>query len=62
MANFTYYKVMNEDDDVFITTESLREAKKVAKATAIERGEWIWVINVMRDAETAVYDENGTEM
>ena len=47
MIRNTYYKVMNQDDEVFLTTDSLREAKKVAKATAVERSEWVWVIDVL---------------
>jgi hypothetical protein len=52
---------MNEMDDVFLTTDSLREAKKVAKATAIERKEWIWVIDVLNDYEVVMYEEDGKE-
>ena len=61
MIRNTYYKVMNENDEVFITTDSLREAKKVAKATAIERKEWIWVIDVLNDNEVVMYEEDGKE-
>ena len=61
MVRNTYYKVMNEEDKVFITTDSLREAKKVAKATAIERKEWIWVIDVLNDTEVAMYEKDGKE-
>ena len=61
MIRNTYYKVMNEDDEVFLTTDSLREAKKVAKATAVERGEWVWVIDVLNDAEVVMYEEDGKE-
>ena len=59
MIRNTYYKVMNENDEVFTTTDSLYEAKKVAKATAIERKEWIWVIDVLNDTEVVMYEENG---
>ena len=61
MIRNTYYKVMNQDDEVFLTTDSLREAKKVAKATAVERSEWIWVIDVLNDAEVVMYEEDGKE-
>lgn len=61
MIKNTYYKVMNERDDVFVTTDSLREAKKVARATAIKRKEWIWVIDVLNDNEVVMYEENGIE-
>jgi hypothetical protein len=61
MIRNTYYKVMNERDEVFTTTDSLREAKKVAKATAIERKEWIWVIDVLNDNEVVMYEEDGKE-
>ena len=57
----TYYKVMNENDEVFITTGNLHEAKKVAKATAIKRKEWIWVIDVLNDNEVVMYEEDGKE-
>jgi hypothetical protein len=61
MIRNTYYKVMNERDEIFTTTDSLREAKKVAKATAIERKEWIWVIDVLNDNEVVMYEEDGKE-
>jgi hypothetical protein len=61
MIRNTYYKVMNERDEVFTTTDSLREAKKVAKATAIERKEWIWVIDVLNDNEVVMYEVDGKE-
>ena len=61
MIRNTYYKVMNEMDDVFLTTDSLREAKKVAKATAIERKEEMWVIDVLNDNEVVMYEANGKE-
>ena len=61
MVRNTYYRVMNENDEIFITTDSLREAKKVAKATAIERKEWIWVIDVLNDNEVVMYEEDGKE-
>ena len=61
MIRNTYYKVMNEMDEVFLTTDSLREAKKVAKATAIERKEEMWVIDVLNDNEVVMYEANGKE-
>jgi DNA-directed RNA polymerase specialized sigma subunit len=61
MIRNTYYKVMNETDEVFTTTDSLREAKKVAKAIAIERKEWIWVIDVLNNNEVVMYEEDGKE-
>ena len=61
MIRNTYYKVMDEDDEVYLTTDSLREAKKVAKATAIERNRWIWVIDVLNDNEVVMYEEDGKE-
>ena len=61
MIKNTYYKVMNERDDVFATVETLREAKVIAKRTAIERKEWIWVIDVLNDNEVVMYEENGKE-
>ena len=61
MIKNTYYKVMNERDDVFATTDSLREAKKNAKATAIERKEEMWVIDVLNDNEVVMYETNGKE-
>ena len=61
MTRNTYYKVMNEMDEVFLTTDNLREAKKVAKATAVERKEWIWVIDVLNNEEVVMYEENGVE-
>lgn len=56
-----YYKVMNENDELFLATDNLDEAKKIAKATAIERKEWIWVIDVFRDYEVVMYEEDGKE-
>jgi hypothetical protein len=61
MIRNTYYQVMNENDEVFVTTGSLREAKKVAKATATEHKECIWVIDVLNDNEVVMYEEDGTE-
>lgn len=61
MIRNTYYKVMNEMDEVFLTTDSLREAKKIAKATAIERKEEMWVIDVLNDNEVVMYEANGKE-
>jgi hypothetical protein len=61
MIRNSYYKVMNENDDIFATVETIREAKKIAKATAIERKEWIWVIDVFRDYEVVMYEEDGKE-
>lgn len=61
MIRNTYYKVMDEDNKVYLTTDSLREAKKVAKATAIKEGKWIWVIDVLNDNEVVMYEENGVE-
>ena len=61
MIRNSYYKVMNELDDVFVTVETRKEAKKIAKATAKERKECIWVIDVLNDTEIAVYNEKGIE-
>ena len=61
MIRNSYYKVMNENDDVFATVETIREAKKIAKATAIKRKEWIWVIDVLNDYEVVMYEEDGKE-
>lgn len=61
MIKNTYYKVMNERNDVFTTVETLREAKAIAKKTAIERKEWIWVIDVLNDNEVVMYEEDGKE-
>ena len=61
MIKNTYYKVMNERDDVFATTETRREAKTIASKTAKERKEWIWVIDILNNNEVAVYDEKGKE-
>jgi hypothetical protein len=61
MIRNSYYKVMNEHDDIFATVETIREAKKIAKATAIERKEWIWVIDVLNDYEVVMYEEDGKE-
>lgn len=57
----TYYKVMNELDTTYITTDSLREAKKVAKATAKKNKEYVWVIDVLNDVEIVVYNDKGEE-
>ena len=56
-----YYKVMNENDELFLATDNLLEAKKIAKATALERKEWIWVIDTFRDYEIVMYEEDGKE-
>ena len=61
MVKNTYYKVMNERDEVFATVETRREAKAIAKKTAIERKEWIWVIDVLNNNEVAMYEEDGKE-
>ena len=61
MIKNTYYKVMNERDEVFATVEIRREAKAIAKKTAIERKERIWVIDVLNNNEVAVYEEDGKE-
>ena len=61
MIRNSYYKVMNELDDVFATVETRKEAKIIAKATAKERKEWIWIIDVLNDNEIAVYNEKGIE-
>ena len=61
MTRNTYYKVMNEMDEVFTTTDSLHEAKEVAKATAVERKEWVWVIDVLNNEEVVMYEEDGKE-
>ena len=61
MIKNTYYKVMNEKDDVFATTETRREAKVIASKTAKEQKEWIWVIDILNNNEVAVYDEKGNE-
>lgn len=57
----TYYKAMNELDTTYITTDSLREAKKVAKATAKKNKEYVWVIDVLNFAEVVVYNDKGEE-
>jgi hypothetical protein len=59
MIKNTYYKVMNELDEVFGCTETRKEARKIAEKTAKERKEWIWVIDVLNNNEIAVYDETG---
>lgn len=61
MIKNTYYKVMNERDAVFATTETRREAKAIAAKTAKERKEWIWVIDILNNNEVAVYNEKGEE-
>ena len=61
MIRNSYYKVMNELDDALETVETRKEAKIIAKATAKERKEWIWVIDVLNDTEIAVYNEKGIE-
>lgn len=61
MIKNTYYKVMNELDDVIATVETRTEAKKIAKKEAKSRKEMLWVIDVLNDNEIAVYDEKGEE-
>ena len=61
MIKNTYYKVMNELDDVIATIETRTEAKKIAKKEAKNRKEMLWVIDVLNDNEVAVYDEKGEE-
>ena len=61
MIKNTYYKIMNEQDTVFAVVENRREAKAIAKKTAIERKEWIWVIDVLNNNEVAMYEEDGKE-
>ena len=59
MIKNTYYKVMNELDDVIATVETRTEAKKIAKKEAKSRKEMLWVIDILNDNEVAVYDEKG---
>lgn len=61
MTKNTYYKVMNELDDVITTVETKREAKSIAKKEAKARKEMLWVIDVLNDNEVAVYDNKGNE-
>ena len=61
MIKNTYYKVMNELDDVIATVETRAEAKKIAKKEAKSRKEMLWVIDILNDNEVAVYDEKGEE-
>ena len=61
MIKNTYYKVMNELDEVIVTVETRTEAKKIAKKEAKNRKEMLWVIDVLNDNEVAVYDEKGEE-
>lgn len=61
MIKNTYYKVMNELDDVIATVETRTEAKKIAKKEAKNRKEMLWVIDILNDNEVAVYDEKGEE-
>ena len=61
MIKNTYYKVMNELDEVIATVEIRTEAKKIAKKEAKNRKEMLWVIDVLNDNEVAVYDEKGEE-
>lgn len=61
MIKNTYYKVMNELDEVIATVETRTEAKKIAKKEAKSRKEMLWVIDVLNDNEVAVYDEKGEE-
>ena len=61
MIKNTYYKVMNELDEVIATVETRTEAKKIAKKEAKNRKEMLWVIDILNDNEVAVYDEKGEE-
>ena len=61
MIKNTYYKVMNELDEVIAIVETRTEAKKIAKKEAKSRKEMLWVIDVLNDNEVAVYDEKGEE-
>lgn len=61
MIKNTYYKVMNELNDVIATIETRTEAKKIAKKEAKSRKETLWVIDVLNDDEVASYDEKGEE-
>ena len=61
MIKNTYYKVMNELDDVIATVETRTEAKKIAKKEAKSRKEMLWVIDILNDNEVVVYDEKGEE-
>lgn len=61
MTKNTYYKVMNEMDDVIAIVETKVEAKKIAKREAKARKEMLWVIDVLNDNEVAVYDNKGNE-
>lgn len=61
MIRNTYYKVMNEMDEVIATVETKTEAKKIAKKEAKSRKEMLWVIDVLNDNEVAVYDAKGNE-
>ena len=61
MTKNTYYKVMNELDEVITTVETKREAKSIAKKEAKARKEMLWVIDVLNDNEVAVYDNKGNE-
>ena len=61
MIKNTYYKVMNELDNVIATVETRTEAKKIAKKEAKSRKEMLWVIDILNDNEVAVYDEKGEE-
>lgn len=61
MIKNTYYKVMNELDDVIATVETKREAKSIAKKEAKVRKEMLWVIDVLNNNEVAVYDNKGNE-
>ena len=62
MIKNTYYKVMNELDEVIATVETRTEAKKIAKKEAKNRKEMLWVIDILNDNEVAVYDEKGEEV
>lgn len=61
MTRNTYYKVMNEMDEVIATVETKTEAKSVAKKEAKVRKKMLWVIDVLNDNEVAVYDDEGNE-
>ena len=61
MIKNTYYKVMNELDEVIATVETRTEAKTPPKKEAKNRKEMLWAIDVLNDNEVAVYDEKGEE-
>lgn len=61
MIRNSYYKVINEMDEVIAIVESRAEAKKVAKKEAKSRKEMLWVFDVLNDNDVAVYDDKGNE-